>query len=156
MPEDGENDNDKWIKVTGDGKTKNLLNPKPNPKVHNAFAILSQPDAPTHYDALSPTQQINNDKTIIPPDPREHHRQRKTARRQYIKQTLQRLCNSDNLFLDNSIIQAKDECRAIAKNNTNNAKRMAIDSAHAQCKQPTIGLPQHGQNTAYPLGSTFN
>jgi hypothetical protein len=69
MPEDGEKDNDNWITVTGNGKTKNLLNPKPNPKVHNAFAILSQPNAPTHYDAPHPTQQINDDKTIIPPGP---------------------------------------------------------------------------------------
>jgi hypothetical protein len=77
MPEDGEDDNDKWITVTGNGKTKNLINPKPNPKVHNAFAILSQPNAPTHYDALRPTQQINNNKTSIPPGPREHCRQQK-------------------------------------------------------------------------------
>jgi hypothetical protein len=48
MPEDGENNYDKWITVTDNGKTKNLLNPKPKPKAHNAFAILSQPDAPTY------------------------------------------------------------------------------------------------------------
>jgi hypothetical protein len=40
-PEDGERKNDKWIRVTGNGKTKNLLNPKPKPKLHNGFAILS-------------------------------------------------------------------------------------------------------------------
>ncbi len=33
-PKDGENNNGKWITVTGDGKTKYLLNPKPKPKVH--------------------------------------------------------------------------------------------------------------------------
>jgi hypothetical protein len=33
---------------------------------------------------------------------------------------------------------------------------MAIDSAHAQCDQPTIGLTQCGKNTAYCLGSAFN
>ncbi len=142
--------------VTGNGKTKNLLNPKSNPKVHNAFAILSQPDAPTHYNAPLPTQKINDDKTIIPPGPREHHRQRKIARCQHIKLTLQRLRKSGNLFLDNSIPQAKDECTAIAKNDTNNAKHIAIDSAHAQCNQPTIGLAQRGQNMAYCLGSAFN
>jgi hypothetical protein len=69
MLEDGENNNDKWITVIGNGKTKNLLNPNPNPKVHNAFAILSQPDTPTHYNTLSLTQQIDDDKTIIPPGP---------------------------------------------------------------------------------------
>jgi hypothetical protein len=34
--------------------------------LHNAFAILSQPDAPTYYDVPSPAQQMNDDKTIIP------------------------------------------------------------------------------------------
>ncbi len=46
--------------------------------------------------------------------------------------------------------------RPSPKNNTNNAKRVAIDSAHAQCNQPTIKLAQRGQNTAYHLGSAFN
>jgi hypothetical protein len=124
--------------------------------VHNAFAILFQPNAPTHYNAVSPTQKIDDDKTIIPPGPREHCRQQKIARRQHIKQTLWQLCKSEDLFLDNSITQAKDECTAIAKNDTNNAKRVANDSAHAQCNQPTIGLAQRGQNMAYRLGFAFN
>jgi hypothetical protein len=80
----------------------------------------------------------------------------KIAWHQHIKQTLQRLRKSDDLFLDNSITQAEDERAAIAKNNTNNAKCMAIDSTHAQRNQPTIGLAQRGQNKAYRLGSAFN
>jgi hypothetical protein len=55
MPEDGENNNDKWIMVTDNGKTKNLLNPKTKPKLHNACAILSQPNASTYYDMPSST-----------------------------------------------------------------------------------------------------
>jgi hypothetical protein len=124
--------------------------------VHNAFAILSQPDAPTHYNAPRPTQQINEDKTIIPPGPQIHRRQQKISQRQHIKQTLWQLCKSDDLFLDNSITLAKDECTAIAKNDTNNAKLVATNSAHAQRNQPTIWLAQSGQNTAYCLGSAFN
>jgi hypothetical protein len=114
--------------------------------VHNAFAILSQPDAPTHYDAPHLTQQINNDKTLISPGPQEHCRQQKIAQCQHIKQTLWWLRKSDDLFLDNSITQAEDECTAIAKNNTNNVKCIAINSAHAHCDQPTIRLAQCGQN----------
>jgi hypothetical protein len=79
MPEDGKSNNDKWITVTGNGKTKKLLNPKPNPKVHNAFAMFPQPNAPTHYNALSPTQQIDDDETIIPSGPREHRRAAKNC-----------------------------------------------------------------------------
>ncbi len=100
---------------------------------------------------------MDDDKTIIPPGPWEHSRQQKNALCQHIKQTLRGLCKSDDLFLDNSIIHhAKDKCTAIAKNNTNNAKLVAIESAHSQCNQPTIKLVQHGRNTAYHLGSTFN
>jgi hypothetical protein len=58
---------------------------------------------------------------------------KKNPWRLHIKQTLQH-----DLFLDNSIIHAKDECTAIAKNDTNNAKRVAIDSAYAQGNQPII------------------
>jgi hypothetical protein len=79
MPEEGENENDKWITVTGNGKTKNLLKPKLEPKLHNAFAILSQPNAPTIYNMSGPALQMDDDKTIIPPDPREHHRQQKNC-----------------------------------------------------------------------------
>ncbi len=68
---------DKWITVAGNGKTKNLLSPKPKPKLHNAFAILSQPNAPTYNDAPSPAQQMDDNRTIIPPGPREHCRQQK-------------------------------------------------------------------------------
>jgi hypothetical protein len=124
--------------------------------VHSAFAIPSQPYAPIHYNELRPTQQIDNDKTVIPPGPQEHRRQQKNSQRQHIKQTLQRLHRTDNLLLDNSITQAKDERTAIAKNDTNNAKHVAINSVHAQHNQPTIGLAQCSQNMAYRLGSVFN
>jgi hypothetical protein len=157
MPEDGENNNDKWITVTGNSKIKKkILNPKPKPNLHDAFAILSQLNAPTYYDVPSPTQQMDDNKPIIPPGPRKHRRQQKIAQHQHIKQTLQGLCESDNLFLDNSITHAKGKCTIITKNNINNARRVVIDSAHAQRNQPTIELAQRGHNTAYRLGSAFN
>ncbi len=156
MPEDGENNNDKWITVTGNSKTKNLLDPKPKPKLHNAFSILSQPNAPTHYNMPSSTQQMDNNKTVTPPGPWEHRRQREISQRQHIKQTLWQLCKSDNLFLDNSITHTKDKCTAIAKSDTNNTHHVAIDSAHVKRDQPTIGLTQCSQNTAFCLGSVFS
>jgi hypothetical protein len=85
---------------------------------------------------------MDDNKTIIPPGPQEHSRQLKIAWRQRIKQTLQRLHKNDDLFLKNSITHTKDKHTAIAKNDTNNAKHVAIDSAHAQHNQPTIGLAQ--------------
>jgi hypothetical protein len=67
--EEGENEDDKWITVTGRGKPKKLLKPKLKPTLHNAFAILSQPDDLTSYNISRPTLQRNNDKAILPPDP---------------------------------------------------------------------------------------
>ena len=106
--EEGENKDDKWITVTGRGKTKQLPKPKLKPTLHNAFAILSQPDDPTNYNMSRPPRQMYDGKTTLPPDPREHRRQRKIARQQHIKQMLQRLHDSDNLFLDDSITLAED------------------------------------------------
>jgi hypothetical protein len=122
MPEEGENKDDKWITVTGKGKTKNLLKPKLEPKLHNAFAILSQPNAPTIYNMSGPALQMDDNKTIIPPDPWEHRRQCKIARQQHIKQMLWQLRDSDDLFLNNSITLAEDKRNSLAKDDTNNKK----------------------------------
>jgi len=67
--EEGENEDDKWITVTGSGKHKHLLTPKLKPTQHNAFAILSQPDDPTNYKMSGPTLTMDDDKTILPLDP---------------------------------------------------------------------------------------
>jgi hypothetical protein len=149
--EEGENEDCKWITVTGWGNTKKLLKPKLKPKLHNAFAILSQPDDPTSYNMSSPPLTKDNDITIIPPNPREHHRQCKIARRQHINQTLQRLRESDDQFLDDSITLAEDKRTSLAKTDASNKKRMAINNAHTK-----IGFAQRGCNAAYCLGSAFN
>jgi hypothetical protein len=66
MSEEGENEDDKWITVTGRGKTKKLLKPKLKPTLHNAFAILSQPDDPTSYNMSGPTLKMDDNKTLAP------------------------------------------------------------------------------------------
>ena len=101
--------------MTGNGRNKIILKPKLKPTLHKTFAILSQPDDPTSYKMSGPTLKMDDDKTILPPDPREHRRQRKIARRQHIKQTLRRLRDSDNLFLDDSITLTEDERTSLAK-----------------------------------------
>jgi hypothetical protein len=156
MSKEGENEDDKWITVTGSGKTKKLLKPKLKPKLHNAFAILSQPNDPTNYNMSSPPLQMDNDKTIIPPDPREYHRQCKIVRQQHIKQTLRQLRDSDDLFLYDSITLAEDKRTSLAKANDSNKKRMAINTAHIKCGTTSIGFAQRGRNVAYGLGSAFN
>ena len=142
--------------MTGKGKHKILLKPKLKPTLHNAFAILSQPDDPTNYKMSGPTLKMDDDKTILPPDPREHRRQRKIARRQHIKRTLQHLRDSNNLFLDDSITLAEDKRTSLAKADETNKKRMAINAAHTKRGTTSIGLAQRGRNAAYSLGSAFN
>jgi hypothetical protein len=142
--------------VTGIGKTKNLLKPKLEPKLHNAFAILSQPNAPNIYNMNGPALHMDDDKTIIPPDPREYPRQQKIARQQHIKQMLRQLRDSDDLFLNNSITLAEDKRTILAKNGTSNKKLAAIDTAHTKRGTPSIGFAQWGCNTANSLGSAFN
>jgi hypothetical protein len=67
--EEGENEDDKWITVMGNGKTKKLLTPKLAPILQNAFAILSQSNAPIIYTMSGPALIMDDNKTIIPPDP---------------------------------------------------------------------------------------
>jgi len=154
--EEEENENDKWITVTGRGKTKKLLKPKLKPILHNAFAILSQPDDPTSYNMSGPPLQMDDDKTILPPDPQEHCRQHKIAWQQHIKQTLRRLHDSDNLFLDGCITLAEDERTSLAKADKSNKKCMAINAAHSKHGTTSIGFAQCERNATYNLGSAFN
>jgi hypothetical protein len=103
-----------------------------------------------------PPLQTDDNKTIIPPDPREYHRQRKIAQQQHIKQTLRQLRDSNDLFLDGSITLAEDERTSLAKANDSNKKRMAINTAHIKRGTKCIGFAQRGRNAAYSLGSAFN
>ena len=67
MSEEGENEDDKWITVTGNGRNKILLNPKLKPTLHNALAILSQPDDPTNYNTSKPPPKMDDDKNHLTP-----------------------------------------------------------------------------------------
>jgi hypothetical protein len=123
--------------------------------MHLPYPPIPMPPPTTTRPALH--RKWTTTKTAYPQaHEREHYRQQKISWRQCIKQTLRRLRKSDNLFLDNSTTHAKDKHTAITKNDTNNAKYVAIDSVHAQRNQPTIRLAQRDQNTAYHLGLAFD
>ncbi len=121
--------------------------------MHNAYGIISQSDNP-----------IPDNKTIFvdhPPSQQDanvhkHHRQCKIAWRQHIKLMLCLLSKNENLFLDNSITQAKEELTVIAKGNQTNLQCLTIHSAHVHSNKPAIGLTQRGCNTAYSLGTTIS
>ena len=118
-------------------------------------AILSQPNDPTVYYMSESISLHDDDKTIMPTDRKEHRLKRRAARRQHLKLTLRRLKDSEELFFDNSITQAEDERTTMAKNDNKNARRLAIDAAHAKPDKPRIGIVQQGRNTAYTFGSAL-
>jgi hypothetical protein len=137
-------------------KLKNYSIPNPTSK-----CIMHLPYSPNLMPPLTMMHSAQHNKlmTTKPSYPQAHESttgSKKNAQFQRIKQTLRWLCKSDKLFFENSITQAKYEPTAISKNNTSNAKHVAINSAHAQRYQSTIGLAQCGQNTAHRLGSAFN
>ncbi len=127
-PNTRENDKSEWIQVKYKNSPKTrLTSPIKNFTMHNAYGILSQsndpiPDNKTIFVDLPPSQQ---DANVC-----KHHRQRKIARRQHIKLTLHLLSKNKNLFLDNSITQAKDEQTVLVKGDQTNLQRLAIDPAH--------------------------
>ena len=143
--------------MEGRSKTKKLLKPKLKTTLHNAFAILSQPNDPANIYYMSESISLHDDdKTIMPTDRKEHRLKQRAARRQHFKLTLQRLKDSEELFFDNSITQAEDERTTMAKNNNKKARRIAIDAAHdAKQDKPRIGMVQQGRNTAYTFGSAL-
>jgi hypothetical protein len=122
MPNARENDKSEWIQVKykNSPKTK-LTSPVKNFTMHNAYGILSQsnnpiPDNKILFFDCPPSQQ---DANVC-----EHRRQCKIARRQHIKLTLRLPSKNDNLFLDNSITQAKDERTVLAKGEQPNQSSM--------------------------------
>jgi hypothetical protein len=138
------------------GKLKNYSTPNPNPNF-----IMHLPYSPNPTPPPTTTRPALHSKwtTTKPSYPQAHKNtagSKKIAWCQHSKQTLWRLFKRDNLFLDNSITQAKGKRTTIAKNDTNNARHVAISFAHAQHDHPTIELTQHGCNMAYRLGSTIN
>jgi hypothetical protein len=137
-PNARENDKNEWIQVKyKNSPTTKLTSPVKNFTMHNAYGILSQSDNPipdnnTIFVDRPPSQQ---DADVC-----KHRRQRKIARCQHIKITLRLLSKNENLFLDNSITQAKDKQTVLAKGDQTNIQRLAIDSAHVNSKKPVIGL----------------
>ncbi len=75
--------------------------------------------------------------------------------RQHRHAILQKLNKSEELFLDIAITQAEDEQTTMAKLNINNAKRAAINSAHARTDKSCVRIMQQGRNMVHSIGSAF-
>ena len=63
---------------------------------------------------------------------KEEKLERKRQQRKHRQLTLQCLAQQEDLFLDKCITMAEDEQTVMAKSDTTNSKKQAIDAAHTQ------------------------
>jgi hypothetical protein len=111
--------------------------------LHNIFTILSLSNDPT----INPndTQHINVQLTKLAEAIANHKQecQQQQDQCRHVRNTLQRCQESKELFFDESITQtqAEHERTNIAKEDTSNTKRAAIDAAH-KFNTTDIGLTQ--------------
>jgi hypothetical protein len=75
-------------------------------------------------------------------------------RKKHIQHTLRLLEQQESAFIDRSINRAEQERTEMAKKDTNNPRRKAIDEAHKILKKE-IGLLQTGKNMSYNIGTTI-
>jgi hypothetical protein len=72
------------------------------------------------------------------------------------RQTLQRLAQQEDHFLEESITTAEDERTAMAKADKKEIRQQTIDNAHNQSKaKPTASITQRAQNTMYRICTAF-
>jgi hypothetical protein len=86
-------------------------------------------------------------------DMKKEHKQSRCAQiLQHRRETLQRLKENEELFFDTNITLAEDKQTVMAKEDTTNARRVAINSAHNQRCKPSVGLMQQGLNMSNNIG----
>jgi hypothetical protein len=72
------------------------------------------------------------------------------------RQTLQRLAQQDNHFLEENITTGEDERTAMTKANKQEVQQHTIDKAHNQSnKKTTARITQLAQNTTYRICTAF-
>jgi hypothetical protein len=88
---------------------------------------------------------------------REENQEQKMQRRNHRRQTLLRLEQQEDHFLNECITTAEDERTVIAKNDTTNSKRRSIEAAHKK-SQPISkpGYAQRVRNATYTATTQFN
>ncbi len=121
----------------------------------NNYSILTPANKPTIMDTTPPpritptTHSPNNSSNKM------NKHQWRALIRQHRHAVLQKLNESEELFLDAAITQAEDEQTTMAKLNINNAKQAAINSAHARTDKPCARIMQQGRNMVHSIGSAF-
>ena len=73
------------------------------------------------------------------------------------RQTLQRLAQQEDHFLEESITTAEDERTAMSKDDKKDMQQQTIDNAHNQRKaKPTASITQCARNNTYGICTAFN
>jgi uncharacterized protein YPO0396 len=75
-------------------------------------------------------------------------------RKKHIQHTLRLLEQQESAFIERSITRAEQERTEMAKKDTDNPRRKAIEEAH-KILQKEIGLLQKGKNISYNIGNTI-
>ena len=119
--------------------------------LHNAFTILSLSSDPTNESDNKQHVIVQISKLAQAIVDNKQERQRQQDQCKHVKNTLQRLQESEELIFDENTTQAEDERRAMAKDNTSNAKRKAITAAHKFDTKDT-GIIQNRQNVMHSIG----
>jgi hypothetical protein len=122
--------------------------------LHNAFTILSLSNNPTINPNDKQHAKVQVTKLAEAVAGHKQECQQQQDPRRHVRNTLKRLQESKELFLNGSITQAEDERTTMAKEDTSNAKRAAIHAAH-KFNTIDIGLIQQGQNIVNNIGSPF-
>jgi hypothetical protein len=146
-------DDKEWTVVTKGYRPK--VNETSKIVTTNKNSILTPANEPTILDTTPPptitptTHSPNNISNKM------NKHQRRALIRQHRCAVLQKIHESEELFLSTAITQAEDEQNTMAKLNINDAKQAAIDSAHARTDKPCVRTMQQGRNMVHSIGSAF-
>jgi len=157
-----------WIEVGAKKgsmtKIKVTAAPLPN---DNTYILLSDSHGPRKAETTqqpsnieasnNTTPSIEQTYTISERSLNKKERQdQKLKRRMHCRQTLQRLAQQDNYFLEESITLAEDERTATAKADTTEVRQNTINKSRNQSKaKPAASITQLAQNTTYGICRAF-
>jgi len=121
--------------------------------LHNAYAILSVSNDPTIESNDKEHIIVHLTKLAKAVESTKQKRLQQQERRKHVKSTLQRLQESEKLFLDKIITHAEDEITATAKGDTSKAQHKAISTAHKiNNNRINIRILQQGRSTLRIIG----
>jgi hypothetical protein len=122
--------------------------------LHNDFSTLSLSNDPTFKSDKKEHVIVQLSKRAEAIASNKQKRLQQQDRCKHVKNTLQRLRESKELFFNESITQAEDEQTAMAKEITGKEQCKAINTAHKFDKKET-GLIQEGRSVMHSIGSAL-